>query len=70
MIKQEGLYQNKVTVSLASIFNCKMAYLCNNINVLVGANSLSLYKTLHSFDIDDYKVLLTTPEPMHFGKEF
>ena len=27
MIKQEGLYQNKVTVSLTSIFNCKMAYL-------------------------------------------
>ena len=27
MIKQEGLYQNKVTVSLASIHNCKMAYL-------------------------------------------
>ena len=26
MIKQEGLYQNKVTVSLASIVNCKMAY--------------------------------------------
>ena len=30
MIKQEGLYQNKVTLSLASIHNCKMAYL--NIN--------------------------------------
>ena len=26
MIKQEGLYQNKVTVSLASMVNCKMAY--------------------------------------------
>ena len=26
LIKQEGLYQNKVTVSLASIHNCKMAY--------------------------------------------
>ena len=25
-MKQEGLYQNKVTVSLASIHNCKMAY--------------------------------------------
>ena len=25
-IKQEGLYQNKVTLSLASIHNCKMAY--------------------------------------------
>ena len=26
MIKQEGLYQNKVILSLASIHNCKMAY--------------------------------------------
>ena len=26
MIKQKGLYQNKVTLSLASIHNCKMAY--------------------------------------------
>ena len=27
IIKQEGLYQNKVTLSLASIHNCKTAYL-------------------------------------------
>ena len=27
IIKQEGLYQNKVTLSLVSIHNCKMAYL-------------------------------------------
>ena len=26
IIKQEGLYQNKVTLSLVSIHNCKMAY--------------------------------------------
>ena len=26
IIKQEGLYQNKLTLSLASIYNCKMAY--------------------------------------------
>ena len=26
IIKQEGLYQNKVNVILASIYNCKMAY--------------------------------------------
>ena len=26
IIKQEGLYQNKVTLSLASIYNCKKAY--------------------------------------------
>ena len=26
IIKQEGLYQNKVTLSLASILNCKMAF--------------------------------------------
>ena len=28
IIKQEGLYQNKVKSSLASIHNCKMAYCC------------------------------------------
>ena len=27
MIKQEGLYQNKVNSCLGSIHNCKMAYL-------------------------------------------
>ena len=27
IIKQEGLYQSKVTLSLASTHNCKMAYL-------------------------------------------
>ena len=26
IIKQEGLYQNKLTLSLTSIHNCKMAY--------------------------------------------
>ena len=26
MIKQEGLYQNKVNSNLGSIHNCKMAY--------------------------------------------
>ena len=26
IIKQEGLYQNKCTLTLASIHNCKMAY--------------------------------------------
>ena len=26
IMKEEGLYQNKVTVSLASIHNCKMAF--------------------------------------------
>ena len=26
IIKQEGLYRNKVTLTLASIHNCKMAY--------------------------------------------
>ena len=26
IIKQEGLHQNKVTLSLGSIHNCKMAY--------------------------------------------
>ena len=27
IIKQEGLYQNEVTVGLVSILNCKIAYL-------------------------------------------
>ena len=31
MIKQEGLYQNKVKSSLGSIHNCKMAYLRRHI---------------------------------------
>ena len=29
IIMQEGLYQNKVTICVASIHNCKMAYLLN-----------------------------------------
>ena len=33
IIKQEGLYQNKLTLSLASIHNCKMAYLVWCVNV-------------------------------------
>ena len=33
IIKQEGLYQNKVTLSLASIHNCKMAYSAGVIEV-------------------------------------
>ena len=32
MIKQEGLYQSKVTLSLASIHNCKMAYSANAVH--------------------------------------
>ena len=28
IIKQEGLYQSKVTLSLASTHNCKIAYSC------------------------------------------
>ena len=34
IIKQESLYQNKVTLSLASINNCKMAYLRDNMDNL------------------------------------
>ena len=34
IIKQESLYQNKVTLSLASIDNCKMAYLRDNMDNL------------------------------------
>ena len=34
IIRQEGLYQNKVTLTLASINNCKMAYLRDNMDNL------------------------------------
>ena len=34
VIKQESLYQNKVTLTLASINNCKMAYLSDNMDNL------------------------------------
>ena len=34
IIKQEGLYQNKVTLSLASIHNCKMAYITRRREVM------------------------------------
>ena len=33
IIKQEGLYQDKVTLSLASIHNCKMAYFDSNCSI-------------------------------------
>ena len=35
IIKQEGLYQSKVTLSLASTHNCKMAYFHNPKNTFV-----------------------------------
>ena len=35
IIKQEGLYQNKVTLSLASIHNCKTAY-CHKSTLRLG----------------------------------
>ena len=43
-MKQEGLYQNKVTVSLASIHNCKMAY-CGIAHILgiLLINSYNFY---------------------------
>ena len=42
IIKQEGLYQNKVTLSLASIHNCKMGYFDINFSqILAPASSLS-----------------------------
>ena len=34
IIRQKGLYQNKVTLSLTSIDNCKMAYLRDNMDNL------------------------------------
>ena len=34
IIKQESLYQNKVTLTLPSINNCKMAYLRDNMDNL------------------------------------
>ena len=42
IIKQEGLYQNKVTLSLASIHNCKMGYFDINFSqILAPGSSLS-----------------------------
>ena len=38
IIKQEGLYQNKVILSLASIYNCKMAYLIIQRTVMLRAD--------------------------------
>ena len=40
IIKQEGLYQNKVTLSLASIHNSKMAYWTTKMFILVSKSKL------------------------------
>ena len=55
-MKEEGLYQNKVTVSLASIHNCKMAF---SQRVLVKIDLFTVYDAIlacswlggkHSYD--------------------
>ena len=47
LIKQEGLYQNKVTVDLASIHNCKMAYSKLNYLIIVNVRIVQ-FISLHS----------------------
>ena len=56
IMKEEGLYQNKVTVSLASIHNCKMAF---SQRVLVKIDLFTVYDAIlacswlggkHSYD--------------------
>ena len=54
IIKQEGLYQNKVTLSLASIHNCKMAYFWKSLFLIVWKYPILLY--LH-FDPDGWPVV-------------
>ena len=40
---KEGMYQNKVNFSLASIHNCKMGYLLNVGNFFLELNSCAQY---------------------------
>ena len=42
IIKQEGLYQNKLTLSLASIHNCKMAY--SSLTLVITQERFQLFK--------------------------
>ena len=42
IIKQEGLYQNKLTLSLASIHNCKMAY--SSLTKVIRQERFQLFK--------------------------
>ena len=42
IIKQEGLYQNKLTLSLASIHNCKMAY--SSLTLVITQGRFQLFK--------------------------
>ena len=46
IIKQKGLYQNKVTLSLASIHNCKIAY--SSLKLSNSTVKVSGYVTTHS----------------------
>ena len=41
-IKQEGLYQDKLTLSLASIHNCKMAY--SSLTLVITQGRFQLFK--------------------------
>ena len=42
IIKQEGLYQNKLTLSLASIYNCKMAH--SSLTLVITQERFQLFK--------------------------
>ena len=42
IIKQEGLYQNKLTLSLASIYNCKMAH--SSLTLVIRQERFQLFK--------------------------
>ena len=56
IIKQEGLYQNKHTLSLASIYNCKMAYFLKII--LISRRNRNLKQTLFRGMLILYKLSL------------
>ena len=42
IIKQEGLYQNKLTLSLASIHNCKMVH--SSLTLVITQERFQLFK--------------------------
>ena len=48
IIKQEGLYQNKVTLSLASIHNCKMVYCRHNCRPAEKADTTACFSICQS----------------------
>ena len=63
IIKQEGLYQNKVTLSLASIHNCKMA-LCLPCSRLMPTLSIWHHRTFRQFFSLVHVVTLSWPREL------